>query len=618
MPATMSLGDVALQANGTIGTGAADYINGGFGTISVDSSGGSISADSLTAQANGSTFGGLISLSADNYGGPGSLQFGSVDAHTTGSDWGGSIIVETSSGATIDLGEATLDASGAFGGYIGLLAGYCDCGDGEHAMALNSAALPQGGGIAATDLTLRTSGNIIAELSGGADISASGTLQGNAGQYIDLLDDGSGGAIRGHAIDLSALTIQGNAHLIADTVQLTTNGDLSIGDVDASNSATFTAGSLAQFTGTVSSPTITVTSGDIDIADGASLGVWGVTNLLTLNAESAGLPILIGDNGESGAEGQYVLNEDGNIRTAAIVINALGGSESAPPDVQVFDVHIEGSGSTGDGGRVGHVTLNTGGTVFVNGLVDFTDAGASDSLTINGGHAIEVNTDTGGIQITDSAGALAGTLTLNADNVWVGAGSLLTQLETDPNFSGRDAALGTNSGTPNQDGFVRAGTIVAGVTDTFLVQNSGTPDLFGGIDTGDGGLSIGTTGATPAVIIAYGRQTNSNGQVITNEDFLDSVDVTGTGYTDDSAVNGCHIGGACGETFTIDMSSILGPLDEASGDDKKKDKDKDQDDNGDGSNADPSLRLINTTPINLDHQIDDPVTSGGDVVIGAN
>ena len=50
----------------------------------------------------------------------------------------------------------------------------------------------------------------------------------------------------------------------------------------------------------------------------------------------------------------------------------------------------------------------------------------------------------------------------------------------------------------------------------------------------------------------------------------------------------------------------------------------DQSDQGDSSDAkdkngkvDPSLRLINTTAISLDHDIDEPVTSGGDVVIGA-
>jgi hypothetical protein len=28
------------------------------------------------------------------------------------------------------------------------------------------------------------------------------------------------------------------------------------------------------------------------------------------------------------------------------------------------------------------------------------------------------------------------------------------------------------------------------------------------------------------------------------------------------------------------------------------------------------MRLINTAPINLDHMINDPVTSGGDVIVG--
>jgi hypothetical protein len=49
----------------------------------------------------------------------------------------------------------------------------------------------------------------------------------------------------------------------------------------------------------------------------------------------------------------------------------------------------------------------------------------------------------------------------------------------------------------------------------------------------------------------------------------------------------------------------------------------DQSDQGDSSSnkgangkVDPSLRLINTTPIHIDHSIDEPVTSGGDVVIG--
>jgi hypothetical protein len=52
--------------------------------------------------------------------------------------------------------------------------------------------------------------------------------------------------------------------------------------------------------------------------------------------------------------------------------------------------------------------------------------------------------------------------------------------------------------------------------------------------------------------------------------------------------------------------------------DQSDQSDQGDDSEGKGSNGkvDPSLRLINTTPVLLDQSIDEPVTSGGDVVIG--
>lgn len=595
-PTTLSFDAMNLDANGTRGAG---------GSIALFASGGAITADSLVAHTNGGASGGFIELGSDDFG---SLQFGSVDASANGGDNGGFILASSGSGSTIDLGDASLSASGGFGGFIWLFAGTClDC-DGGDEFAAQAAALPAGGGIGASDLTLNTSGNIFVTLSGGADVSVSGALNGNAGQFISLVDDGTGGAIRAHDLNLSSITLDSNADIIADTANFTTASDMALGNVNAAQSATFTAGTLAAFNGTISSPTITVTSGDIDV--GGSLGASGVTNLLTLNAVSNGQPIILG-NGPA-APGQYHLGgEAGDIRATSVVINAQGTA----PDVQVFDANIDGSATSGGG--VTNLTLNTTGNVFVNGLVDWINAGPSDTLTINAGNSIQVNTDTGGIQITNGAGALAGTLALNANNVWVASGTVLDQLVADVNFVDRDTALGTNSGIDNPQGFIRAGTITAGVTTSFLVQNSGTPQLFAGIDTGAGGLSVTSTGTTPAILIIYGRQTAANGTVITNLDFVGSVDVGGTGgFTPGSSVNGCEIGAAasCDQpTFIIDMSSILGPIDQAKDDDDKK-KDE-QGDEGE-TRIDPALRLINTTPINTDHTINEPVTSGGDVVVG--
>ena len=80
-------------------------------------------------------------------------------------------------------------------------------------------------------------------------------------------------------------------------------------------------------------------------------------------------------------------------------------------------------------------------------------------------------------------------------------------------------------------------------------------------------------------------------------------------------MNGCPIGGGCHvPDLAFNSSSVLGGV---SSDDGDNDDDKDKaDDSDDGSGADPALKLINTLPVNLDHHIDDPVTSGGDVVIG--
>ena len=155
-------------------------------------------------------------------------------------------------------------------------------------------------------------------------LSAADALSLNAGGDLT-----TGDLTAGNTLTLNSLGSIETGDLRAATVKLTASNDTSVDDVQASGSASFTAGGLAQFTGIVSAPTINVTSGDIDIADGASLGVSGTTNQITLNANGHGQPVVIGD-GPSG-EGQYHLDEDGDIRSAALTINANG-------DVHVFDM----------------------------------------------------------------------------------------------------------------------------------------------------------------------------------------------------------------------------------------------------------------------------------------
>ncbi|MDL2340013.1 MAG: hypothetical protein QFB89_01645, partial [Pseudomonadota bacterium] len=490
------------------------------------------------------------------------------------------------------------------------------------------------------DVTLSSGGNLTTESitsAGAIGLTAGGTLgTGDLSAATDITANSVGTMTLGNAQAGSNVTLASSggdvttANVGGKVVNVSATGTTSVNAVTASTSASFTAGGLANFYGVVASPTITVTSGDLNVANGGSLGVWGLTNLLTLNAMSNGSPVIIG-SGISSTAGQYVLNEDGNINSAAVVVNALSATGGSAPDILIGSLSIDGSQSP-DGG-VSSVTVNTGGTIVVQGNVQVSDAGAADTLTLNGGHAVEVITDTGSIAMTNSSGALAGVLGLNADNVWVGNQALITQLEADPNFAGRDAALATNSGPVNSAGYVQAGQVDSTVSNTFLVQNSGDSTNFAGITVGDGGLNVTGSGPSPTTVIIYGQQVKSDGTVNGGDQFASAVAISSpSGTATDSAINGCPLGG-CVIVPPVPVipgggpgiESILGPIGLMGGsgfagdsqgsvdgsDDGEGDDSDDSDDNS-GDQVDVLFSLINTAPIVLDQPVDEPVTSGSD------
>ena len=423
-------------------------------------------------------------------------------------------------------------------------------------------------------------------------------------------------ASAGQTLSLTAANLI-TGDLSGQTVTTDASGNSTVGSVDAGTSAAFTAGGLASFNGVVAAPTIAVTSGDINIADGGALGLFGTTNLLTFNAVTDGGVIIGGEEGSS-TSGAYTLAEAGGIHSAAVVFNA-GAS-----NVTVRDVEIEGSQTSGGG--VSAVTLNTSGSVFVEGALQYVNAGTGDTLAINAGEMIQVITDTGSISMTSSSGNLAGTLELTADNIWVAEAAIIDQLESNPDFAGRDEALAT-SGTADPDGSVGAGAIEANVGDSLLVQNSNTATQPAGVAVGDGGMTVNNTGSDPATVVIYGRQTSSDGSVTEGPAFVEDVDFEGTGgYSGDSTVNGCAVGSGCApeEAVPGGSESILGPVGMASSDpggapaddggSGSEDEGEEEDEGGeDGdTSVDPSAYLINSGPLQLDTTVDEPITSGSD------
>ena len=125
-----------------------------------------------------------------------------------------------------------------------------------------------------------------------------------------------------------------------------------------------------------------------------------------------------------------MLNEDGDLEASNIVINAVGADGGTDPDIDIYDVSIDGSQTPGGG--ISSATVNTDGSIIVEGAIDYFDAAATDVLALNAGQNIEVITDDGGsISMTDVNGDLSGTLDLTAHNIWVADSAIIAQLEAE-------------------------------------------------------------------------------------------------------------------------------------------------------------------------------------------
>jgi filamentous hemagglutinin family protein len=535
-------GTASLTVNGTLEAEAvvvATTATGGTGPTAGSGTAGD-STFSINSDTGSAAVGQWVDVLSDGYSGSGAYGTGG-DAAVSG-----------------PLDAQTLEMAGASISYSGVSADnwnflyYGDAAIGDFVAqgffaveatgSLTTGDLTAGGAITLVAGSNLTTGDLLADytptittaavtsddvnLSAGGDLST-GTVTTSGNISMD-----AGGSI-----------YAGNMNAGLD-VALGAGGASNVNDVTAQN-ANFTVGGTANFNGTVSATDITVTSRDINVAEGAQVGVWGVTDDLTFNAVSNGNPVLIGEFGDVADEGSYHFNESGDIAATTITFNAVAGDCECTPDFVIGDVNIDGSGS--EFPAVSHVALNTDGSIFVEGIIDFHDAGADDSLALTAANSIEVNTDTGGISITDSSEAYVGTLDLTAHDIWVADSSVLGQLEENPNPANLADVLATNSGADNQGGYLRAGGIEATMLgSSFLVQNSGTADSYAGISVGDGGLTITNNGEDAANTIVHGRQVLANGTIVSGDEFAGIVDTSGT-FTAGSTINGCSISG-CGST----------------------------------------------------------------------
>ncbi|HEX8442322.1 MAG TPA: hypothetical protein VF631_01610 [Allosphingosinicella sp.] len=468
------IGALTAASNGTGGRGGAGGTGttGGAGGAGGNGLGGSVTLFARGARLNVTS----AQLTANGTGALGGAGGGSAATGATGRGGGGLAFADfgpfagTSDPANVTVGSLTLTANGS---------------------------RVSGDNATASDLYGETRVN----LSGGpASIGTlSMTATGGAGPRT-LAALGVTSAPVGDSAGASSIRADRGTLTLGDT-NANVSGNLNFaavgsGSIRSTGTITATSGGTVALSHetpgtdsvTLSAPRINLTSANIDIGQGAFLGVNGTTTGVNLTAVPNGRQVVIGGT----EEGQgYTLTqaEIGRIRSAALnfATAAAGSDPNRGADLLIRALTLNGSAANG----FSTVTFTTPGRVRVEGAVAVNGAAATDRVAITGTERLEVITPTGSITMRDASNQLGGILQLMSDNIAVTDSALANQLAANPNFEGRDAALRTNNGAATPAGFIQAGGVQLLSGGRIFVQNTGTATEFAGLTVGGGGLLIG-------------------------------------------------------------------------------------------------------------------------------
>lgn len=555
-------GDAVIDASGFGGFSNGD--NGGDGT------GGLAGIGALDPMAPGSVvIDGNASVVANGLGGEGSPGF------TEGVGQGGSAIVLALLGSTVSLGSAQITANG--------LGGTASGGDATATIDDNSTL-----SVAATvALSANATGGPGGTASGGEagilvgpngapsvtiaalalDANATGGDTNEVGRFfVDVqagtlnMADMTGNAL-GDAIPAGQL----GSVLVAEggDLRITGTGLIDVLDdfvVRTSGGGTIGGPDAVSPTGAIeirSQGTITIFGDDdgfvgfggeslgfsaleLNIEAGARIGAAAIeiTSLDTVD------PAILGGTSE---EAGFTLTQDEVDRIDAgavsMIFPEVDQANLDAADLTILDLTVAGSLDAG----FSSLDVDVGGIARVEGILDFVQAASTDSLALSATDRIEIVTP-GGIFITAPDGSPGGTLQLFGGDIWAADNDMISQLITDPQFTGRDEDLAmAAAGSDDPGGYVVGSSVELIVGTSLLVRNTGSTPEQGGITVGAGGLSIRSGGQSdPLDVFAYGRRDAGGGTFITGEAFFDEVNynfagVDPTVYLDASAFNDCII-----------------------------------------------------------------------------
>ncbi|MFN3818375.1 beta strand repeat-containing protein [Blastomonas sp.] len=666
-----------ITAGGAI-TMAANAGGLNFGTLSSGANtqllatGSVIGGDITSGSSIGTVVGGNLTLGNLRTTGPGvatsgfGISMGAAGAITTGTiDSFGSVVFGLDDGQGI-VANALSITSGAITAGGGVLLRSTE-GLATGAISSTADIRVRGGNVtlgalnagtavlaAATTGSL-TTGNITAGTSAlllaGQSVSTGSITTGATG--VTLITNSSAISSTGlvSIIDLDALmagtpspvggSVSIGGPVVTGTLQSASSGSFSAsGAITAASRITINTGGTAVFGGLAAAPTIAISSGDIAFSQGGGLGNAS-TGTLTLTANRSG-PVIIGGSGDSqGSSGAYTLDgsEIARIRAQNIVINAPNVSSSGT-GVEIRALTMNGSAAASGvnlNGSEGSLTINTGGTIRVNGNAIFNAMAPTNRVALNAGR-VEINADTGGIFLNGSSPG--GVLSITANNIHIAGASLLERLAENVNFTGRDTALGVPIATSRPDGVIQASRLQFNVGNTLLIQNTGTSLLNAGFFGRVGSIEIAPRSSQSASggidMVIYGQLLDTGDIVRTGSSVRDLIFPTSgsagqdsggpSGFTANSSVNGCLLNAVgCGSGgITQESPTVVthaGPPPQQSSEERQAEREQEEaeaaaEQAARGETAPrrpimPPVTIVNTRRLGVEPIIDEPVTSGG-------
>lgn len=645
--ATNTQFNVAGSVNGgdiTAGTSIGTIVTGNMtlGNLRTNGPGTTSTGFSIGLGANGTiTTGtinsfGLLGIGSDD----GQGNFGNAASITTGA---------ITAGATVLVRANQGIVTGAIGSTneIRLRGGSVTTGALNATNAVFAAAL--NGNLNTGNVTTGTNALLLASQS----ISTGSIATGTSGTALLANSSGVSPTVAISAIDLNALLAATPARVGGSvSIGATTTGTLlgaSTGTFSANSTITagtrisLDVGGTAVFGGLAVAPTIAISSGDIAFSQGGGLGSAN-TGTITLTANRSGAVVIGGTGDGQSQQSGYTLDgsEISRIRAQNIVINAPNVS-STGTGVEVRALTMNGSTATSGvnlNGSEGGLTINTPGTIRVNGNAVFNAMAATNRVSLNAGR-VEINADTGGIFLNGSSPG--GILSINANNIHIASAELLGRLAENVNFTGRDTALGLPLATARPDGVIQASSLRFTVGSTLLIQNTGTSLLNAGFFGRVGSFQVTPRSAqsqgTPTLIdlVIYGQLLDTgdlvrNGTSVRDLIFPRSTSSGGqdsggpSGFTSTSSVNGCLLSAiACGGGGITEQSPTVishagppppTPAAEREAQQEQEEAEAAAEEAARGEAAPrkpimPPVTIVNTRRLGVEPIIDEPVTSGG-------